>query len=183
MNATATAAALPAGTWTVDPVASFVGFRVANMGSGIFRSSFEEVTASYDGDAKALRGEVQVESIQLRLPPLRGHLLSPDFFDVERHKTISFESRAIRLGDNGRLEIDGDLTINGISKPVTATGVMTEPSMDMNGGQRFAVDLSTTVDRRDYGVSWNAELPNGELAVGWDVTLEATLAFTGGSEQ
>ena len=136
------------------------------------------VSATYDGAAQTLQGEVPVESIQVDMPPLRGHLLSPEFFDAERHPAIKFESRSVDLADDGRVTVDGELTINGLTKSVTATGTMVKPAIDIQGGRRFGVELTTTIDRRDYGLNRNAELPGGNLAVDWDVALEASLEFT-----
>lgn len=175
---TTTTSPLPTGTWNADAIHSSVAFKVRHMGTGTYRSSFDQLTASYDGDAGTLTGTVPVESIDIHQPEqFRGHVLSPDFFDVANHADITFTTGDLRRTEGESIEVTGDLTINGITKSVTATGLATEPGIDMQGGQRFGVELSATVNRRDFGVTWGMELPNGKNALDDDVTLEVALEF------
>lgn len=171
-----TTTSLPTGTWTADPIHSSVTFKVRHMGTGTYRSAFDQLTASYDGDAGRLTGSVPVESIDIHQPEqFRGHVLSADFFDVANHADITFSADELRRTEGEGLEVSGELTINGITKPVTATGLATEPGIDMQGGQRFGVELSAVVNRQDFGITWGMELPNGKSALDDDVTLEVAL--------
>jgi polyisoprenoid-binding protein YceI len=86
-----------------------------------------------------------------------------------------FESSRLALEDDGTVELEGELVIKGIARPLHATGTWREPVEDLAGGVRMALDLNAVVDRRDWDMSWQAPLPKGGDALGWDVTLEAQL--------
>ena len=163
--------ALPAGTWTVDPVHSSVGFGVEYM-AGTFTGTFNEFdVAVADG---VLTGSAKVASVQVKDPNLEAHLQTPDFFDAERHPELTFRSNSIeRSGDE--LKIDGEITIKGHTEPVQITGVVSEPIADPYGGTRYDLKLETTIDRDKFGVSWNNPLPNGEPALANEVILTAEL--------
>ena len=170
---------IPTGTWQIDTVHSSVDFEVKHMVVSTFRGSFEDFDAtltSGDGGAK-LTGVVQAESLKVRDENLAGHLRSPEFFDVEQYPEIRFESTDLRR-DGDQLVVNGDFTIRGITKQVEARGTITDPVEDFTGGIRLALELTTTVDRRDYGLNWNMELPKGGYALGNDVKLVVRLEFT-----
>jgi polyisoprenoid-binding protein YceI len=174
MSTTLQSTEIPTGTWQSDPVHSDVGFKVAYGGAGTFRGSFGELSASLaDG---TLEGVATVASIEVDDESLKGHLLSPDFFDAEQHPELRFASETIRR-DGDRVTIEGELTIRGITKPVTIAGTVAGPATDAFGAERFAFDVETTVDRREFGLEWNMALPNGEPALGTDVTILVNLAL------
>ncbi len=169
---------LPAGTWTVDPVHSQVGFAVGYH-VGTFRGSFTPVDAKLevgeDGAAK-LSGSVAVSGVTVQDENLAAHLQSPDFFDAERAPEITFVSSAVRpAGD--QLEIDGELTIRGATVPVTAKGRVGEQQEYM-GRPYFGLELDATVDRTRFGLNWNNPLPSGEQALADEVTITAELFLT-----
>ncbi len=165
--------ALPTGTWQVDPVHSTVGFSVKHMVVANFRGGFD--TFSVTLDEAGLRGTVDVASVGVSEPNLNGHLLSPDFFDAERNPQLSFVSKAIRV-DGDKLDIDGELTIKGTTKPVKITGTVSGPvTHPFDGSSRLGLELETVVDRTAFGLDWNAPLPTGGFAVGNDVKLVAEL--------
>jgi polyisoprenoid-binding protein YceI len=168
--------ALPTGVWKLDPVHSHVGFAV-EYGVGTFRGSFSPVEAKLevreDGQA-TLTGSAPVAGIKVQDENLVAHLQSPDFFDLERTPEITFNSTAIeRSGDE--ITIAGDLEIKGVTQPVEARGRVTDPAEDAHGNVRFGLELETTVDRTQFGLNWNMELPSGEPALANDVTLTADL--------
>jgi polyisoprenoid-binding protein YceI len=136
-------------------------------------SDFDIRVTDADGEPK-ITGEARVESIESRDETQRAHLLSPDFFDVERHPVIRFESTAISR-DGDQLTVDGDLTIRGVTKHVTAKGEITGPVVDISDTEKVGIDLETKVDRTEYGLNWNAPLPKGGFAVGNEVTLSVHL--------
>src|SRR5256885_11097319 len=111
--ATATQQQIPTGSWKIDPIHSSVSFSVQHMGLSVFSAGFGEVDAALTvgDDGARLSGAAKVESIAIDEPQLRGHLLSPEFFDTERHSEIRFESDGIRIGDGGELTLNGELTI------------------------------------------------------------------------
>jgi polyisoprenoid-binding protein YceI len=169
---------LPAGTWTVDPVHSQVGFAVAYH-VGTFRGSFAPVEARLevgeDGETR-LTGSASVSGVKVQDENLSAHLQSPDFFDAERTPEIVFASTAIRpSGDE--LEIAGELTIKGTTLPVTATGRVGEQKEYMDRPY-FGLELRATIDRTKFGLNWNNPLPNGDPALANEVTVTAELFLT-----
>ena len=163
--------ALPRGTWRADPVHSDIGFSLDYM-SGTFRGTFSRF-AIVVGDG-SLRGSVEVSSVQVKDATLEAHLQTPDFFDAERYPELVFESRGIDRSGND-LTISGEITIKGETRPVEITGTISEPIIDPYGNERFGLRLQTSVDRTDFGVSWNNPLPSGEPALANDVRIDADL--------
>jgi polyisoprenoid-binding protein YceI len=156
----------------VDTVHSSIGFEVEHMVS-TFRGRFEDYDARLaDG---RLEGTVKVASVKVYDENLEAHLQSPDFFDAELHPELRFESRELAVDDDGAVRAEGDLTIKGTTKPVTATGRYVYVEADMGGGERIGLRLEATVDRREFGLNWNAPLPKGGFALGNDVTLVVAL--------
>jgi polyisoprenoid-binding protein YceI len=163
---------IPAGSWTVDPVHSVAGFSVRHMMVGTFRGEFSEIDATLT-DGK-LVGKVKVASLQIKDERLKGHLLSPDFFDAERYPEVVYESSSLTVND-GALTSEGTLTLKGQSSPVTATGRLAGPAVTLGDVEKIGIDLETTVDRDAIGLKWNAPLPKGGFVLGEDVTLSVTL--------
>jgi polyisoprenoid-binding protein YceI len=174
-----TATRIADGTYTSDPVHSSFQAGVRHMGVGSFRTTFSDIEAQLTSaaDGPRLTGRVQVASIAINNPPeFREHVLNgADFFDAANHPEIEFRSSRLDLGADGSVELDGELVIKGIAKPLRATGTWREPVEDLGGGVRTALDLQAVVDRRDWDMTWQAPLPRGGDALGWDVTLEAHL--------
>ena len=168
----AVATAVPTGTWAADKVHSTIGFEVEHMVS-TFRGRFEDYDAQLvDGK---LEGTVRVASVRVYDENLEAHLQSPDFFDAQLHPELRFESRTLDVGEDGKVTLEGDLTIKGATRPVTAAGRYVRVAADMGGGERIGLALETTVDRREFGLNWNAPLPKGGFALGNDVTLQVAL--------
>ena len=169
--------AIPAGSYQVDPVHSSLGFAVKHNGISTFRGQFEQVDAALEDGV--LTGTAQVDSVKTVIPQLRDHLLSPDFFNAAETPTITFRSTDMRLGEDGGVEVDGELTMRGVTQPVTAKGTYGSAT-GLDGSQVVGFDLEATVDRRDYGLNWQAPLPSGGDAVAWDVTLQVHLELAQG---
>jgi polyisoprenoid-binding protein YceI len=172
----ATPHGIATGSWKIDPVHSLVGFAVKHMGVSTFRGRFDD----YDGDlvvedgSPRLEGLVRTASVVVRDEGLAGHLASPDFFDTERYPEIRFVSSDVRVGEDGALEVEGELTIKGHTHPVVGRGTISGP-VDVGGAEKVGVELEAVIDRRDYGLDFNMTLPGGGLAVANDVKLEVTL--------
>ena len=166
------------GSYTVDPIHSSVGFAVRYMGVSTFRSNFSDVEATLadeDGRVK-LEGRAKVESIGITAPEqFRGHVLSADFFDVENHPEITFTSTDVELNDDAIARVEGELTIKGVTRPLSAVGTWQGDTAHAFGGERAALQLETTVDRTEFGLTWNAPLPAGGNALDNDVTLTIEL--------
>jgi polyisoprenoid-binding protein YceI len=175
---TAIAQPITAGTWKIDTIHSHVGFAVKHMVVSTFRGRFEEYDGALKADADGatrLEGSVNVDSIVVKDESLAGHLKSPDFFDSERYPQIRFVSDELKLADAGQLEVEGELTIKGNSHRVTARGSVTGPHADIAGNDKIGVELEAVIDRREFGLEWNAPLPKGGFALDNDVRLEVSL--------
>jgi polyisoprenoid-binding protein YceI len=152
----------------VDNVHSTIGFAVKHNGIATFRGTFGEVEGSLGPDG--LTGTAKVESITVGEPNLKGHLLSPDFFDAERFPELSFRSKDVRVDASGDVNVEGEITIKGVTKPIVLSGSASGPVDD-----RLGIEIETTVDRREFGLDWNAPLPSGGFAVANEVKIRGEL--------
>lgn len=169
---------IPAGAYVVDPVHSSVGFAVVYSGVTTFRSGFGEYEATLSGgEHPQLRGTVEVDSIEIEEPNFRGHLLAPEFFDAERHPQLRFESSEIELGEDGAATIRGELEVGSEKRSVEASGRLALVGGDLAGNSRVGLSLAATVDRRDFGLDWQAELPGGGVALDYEVEIAVELAL------
>lgn len=167
----------PAGTWQLDAVHSQVGFEIAYL-SGTFKGQFREFDGKLvaDRDEATLEGTVKVASVDVKDENLAAHLQSPDFFDAERHPELRFTASDISL-DGEHVDVRGELTIKGVTKPTEVTGTVAAPLTDAYGRERVGLALSTTIDRTAFGVDWNIALPSGEPSLADDVSINAELYF------
>ena len=170
----ATTTEIPAGTWLVDPIHSTIGFAVKHNTVETFKGKIGQFDVQLtDG---RLEGTAKVASIQVEDEQMAGHLQTPDFFDAEQFPELRFVSSRIER-DGDRVSVAGDLTIRGKTASVELSGTIAGPAVDGQGTERIGLDLETTVNRHDFGVSWNAELPDGRVMVDDDVTITANLAL------
>ena len=168
------------GTYRAQPVPSSFAFAVRHSGVFWYRGSLSDVAATLrcEGNAVALEGSARVDSISVVEPAaMRASVLGPDFFDAEHHPEITFRSTEVRLADDGGAEVDGELTIRGITRPVSASGHYAPPRQS-SFGEIAGLQLRTTFDRREFGFDWQMELPGGGNAVGWDVEVDIDLLLT-----
>jgi polyisoprenoid-binding protein YceI len=173
MSSTATPLA---GTYAADPIHSSFGFAVRYQGVSLFRGTLTEVTATFaDG---RLAGTAKVDSISIRTPEqFRAHVLSAEFFDAENHPEVTFTSEDVDLADDGTATVDGELTIKGITHPVTAGGTWTAPAPDAFGSTRGHLNLEAVIDRTQWDMNWNAPLPSGGKALANEVTLTVDISL------
>ena len=173
MSITEIRQALPTGTWNADPVHSDIGFSVDYM-AGTFRGTFSKSTAQLvEGE---LRGAAEVASVQVKDPMLEAHLQSPEFFDAERHPQLTFRSIDVTRSGND-VAIDGEITIKGHTEPVELRATISDPIGDPYGNERFGLRLETTIDRTQFGLTWNNPLPSGAPALANEVVIVADLQF------
>jgi polyisoprenoid-binding protein YceI len=167
---------IPSGTWAIDPPHTTIEFLVTYAGVVTVRgrAPFVEGTI-HGGDAPSLEGTVSVAGLTTFDETRDTHLRSPDFFDAERHPELRFVSASIEERD-GEVIVHGDLTIRGVTKPVELRGTVTGPVVDPWGRERLGLDLTTTVDRTDFGVSWNAPLPDGGSLLPNEIPLVASFS-------
>ncbi len=167
---------VPVGTWAVDPVHSSIGFAVTHNGLTTFRSGFQRYDARLSGgEQPRLEGTVEVESVAIDEEMLKGHLLSPEFFDVQRFPQLRFASSELSVGGDGTLRILGELEIHGEKREVEASGRFARLGADLAGSERVGLSLETTVDRRNFGLDWQAELPSGGEVLDYTVTISVDL--------
>ena len=164
---------IPAGVYNVDPSHSNVGFEVRHMGIATVRGHFGTFEGTIDASAAApvLQGTVDVATIDTGDANRDGHLQGAEFFDAEQHPKISFHSTATDVAAGGKITLQGEITIKGISKPIELTGEIAENGQDPWGNERVGLELTSAIDRRDFDLKWNQTLPNGNLLVANEVKL------------
>jgi polyisoprenoid-binding protein YceI len=167
---------VPAGTYGVDPVHSSIHFAVVHNGVSTFRSGFRGYEAKLEGgEQPRLTGSVEVGSVDIDEEMLKGHLLSPEFFDAERYPRLRFESSAFEVAEDGSLTLRGELEIHGTKHEVEATGRFAELGTDLGGSARVGLSLAASVDRRSFGLDWQAELPSGGEVLDYQVDIAVDL--------
>jgi polyisoprenoid-binding protein YceI len=174
---------IAAGAYVVDPIHSSIGFAVIHNGVSTFRSGFRSYDARLTGgDAPRLEGSVEVAGIDIDEEQLKGHLLSPDFFDAERYPRLRFSSTELSVEDDGTLRLRGELEIKGEKREVEASGRFAELGADLGGNARVGLSLEASVDRRSFGLDWNAELPSGGEVLNYQVSIAVELELLKESE-
>src|SRR5262249_15865206 len=166
LMSTTTFTSAPAGTWSADPVHSHLQFEIDYAGTNIFRGGFDDYTATVEDGV--LEGVAKVASVDVKDEQLNGHLQTPDFFDAERFPEISFRTSDLETGE---------LTIKGVTRPVTITSKVSAPNTDPFGRERVGIALEAKVDRTEFGMNWNAPNQGGGNYLGDDVTIKADLAL------
>ena len=164
------------GSYALDPIHSSAGFAVEHAGVSTFRGGFKPVDATLVAgpEGLALEGTVRVQDITIDDENLRPHLLSPEFFDAERFPAVGFRSTEVS-GPADDLKVAGELSIAGFSVPVQARGVLRGPVQGPAGSDVISITLEAVIDRTDYGMNWQMELPGGGTALGNEVKLVAEL--------
>jgi polyisoprenoid-binding protein YceI len=170
-----TVPSIPAGSWTVDPTHTRIGFVARHMMVAKVRGWFKEFTAEVEVGENPLEStvsvEVQMDSIDTGNGDRDGHLRTNDFFDIAQYPTMKLVSTAFRA-DGDDYEMDADLTIKDVTRPVTFELEFDGTGTDPWGGTRAGLSLSATINRKDWGIEWNAPLETGGVLVGDKVQLE-----------
>ena len=163
-------------TYTIDPAHSAAQFSVRHMMVSNVRGEFSKVTGTvaYDPDhlsASKVDAAIDTTTVTTREPDRDKHLKSPDFFDVEKFPKMTFQSTEFVKHD-GKIEIKGNLTLHGVTKPVVLlVDGPTPETKDPWGNMRRGVTATTTVDRKDFGLVWNKNLDGGGMLVGDEVNI------------
>jgi polyisoprenoid-binding protein YceI len=165
-----------AGTYVVDAGHSVVSFKVKHLGISNVLGTFEKFDGTFEYDAQAntatlATATIEAASVNTKDEKRDGHLKSADFFDVEKSPQITFASTSISPIKENRFTVKGNLTIRGITKPVTLNGTFNGLASDPWGNDRAAFSATGTINRTDYGITWNKTLDKGGLLVGNEVTL------------
>ena len=166
------------GIYTIDSNHSNVAFKVRHLVSkvgGEFTEFDGTITVDFGNlDVSGVQFSIQAASLDTRNTDRDSHLRSVDFFDVEKYPEITFTSTKITKIDNDSFAVAGILTMHGVRKPITLT-VDYLGEMTAMGGTRAGYELSTTLDRKDFGVSWNRALDTGGFILGDDVAVMINL--------
>jgi polyisoprenoid-binding protein YceI len=170
-------------TWNIDPAHATAEFKVKHMMIAYVKGQFSKVAGVLihdESDPTKSRVEATIEaaSIETREPSRDMHLKSADFLHVEKFPTLSFKSTDIKVAGDGELIVEGDLTIRGVTRKVTfAVEGPTPPMKDPWGNTRIAVSAATKINRKDFGLTWNAALETGGFLVGDEVTIALEVEF------
>ncbi len=170
-----TGIAAATGTWVIDPTHTTIGFSVRHAMIAKVRGRFGEFEGSFTIDganpaASSAQVTIAAASIDTQNPDRDGHLKSPDFLDVEAYPTITFTSTSASV-QGAQATITGDLTIHGVTRPVTVEYEYIGTSQDPWGNTRIGFEGSAKISRKEFGLTWNAALETGGVLVGDDITF------------
>ena len=178
MTATDTLTSIPgytAGTWTIDPVHSEVGFTVRHMMvskvRGRFTSFSGKIVTAADPLDSSVTTEIALDSIITGQEQRDAHIRSADFFDVENHPTMTYRSTGVRRHGDGYV-VDGQLTLKGVTKDVPLALELNGFGPDAFGGTRAGFTATAEINRRDFGVNWNGAIEGGGVVVSDKVTIQ-----------
>ena len=170
-------------TWNLDPAHSVAEFKVKHMMISNVKGNFSKLSGTLirdEADHTKSRVEAVIDgsSIETRDPQRDAHLKSADFFDVEKFPALSFKSTRVSIVGDGELAVEGDLTIHGVTRKVTfSVEGPTAPSQDPWGNTRIGLSATTKINRKDFGLTWNAALETGGILVGDEVTITLDIQF------
>ncbi|HEY3930388.1 MAG TPA: YceI family protein [Candidatus Koribacter sp.] len=170
-------------TWNIDPVHSVAEFKVKHMMISNVKGQFSGVSGKLTFDeADITRSQIEATidatSINTREAQRDAHLRSADFFDVEKFSTLLFKSAKITRTGDDQLKVEGELTIHGVTRNVSfAVEGPTAPGKDPWGNTRIGISATTKINRKDYGLTWNAALETGGILVGEEVTITLDVQF------
>jgi len=170
------ATVIPTGTWEIDSTHSSVEFEIRHLGLATVKGRAPVVSGTIvGGELPSIQGTVDVSSVTTFDETRDGHLSSPDFFDTARWPQVRFSSTRVEIDQSG-LVAEGDLTIRDVTKPVTLRGELVGTGADPWGNERIGIDLATTIDRTEWGLSWNAPVPGGGFLLPDTVKLTASFS-------
>ncbi len=163
--------------WIIDPDHSVAAFTVRHMMISNVHGQFNRLSGTIHFDpsnvtVSSVEAAIDVSGVYTGIQKRDDHLRSPDFFDVVEHPRMLFRSSEVRREDGKKLKVAGDLTIRGITRPVTLEVEFSGPVKDPfeEGSQSVGFTASTRINRKDFGVLWNADMEGG-MIVGWDVDI------------
>ena len=183
MTATTVQSQASTTTWNIDPAHTVAEFKVKHMMIANVKGHFSKVSGVLTLDESNLANShveatIEAASLETREAQRDAHLKSGDFFDVEKFPALSFKSTGISLVRDGELAVEGDMTIRGVTRKVRfAVEGPTPPTKDPWGNTRVAISATTKINRKDFGLTWNAALETGGLLVGEEVTITLEAEF------
>lgn len=166
----------PAGTYSIDPQHSRLGFTAKHMMVTKVRGHFDDISSTLtiadDPTQSTIEVTINAASVNTRTDDRDNHLRSGDFFDVENHPSITFKSTNIEHVDGDEFKLTGDLTVRGTTRPITLDATFDGTGVNPWGIFVVGFSASTDLNREDWGLTWNAALESGGVIVGKTVKLE-----------
>lgn len=171
--------AIPTGDYKVDPGHSVIGFSIRHFEISLVRGRFKDFTSTIHYDAadvtkSTVEFTAKVESIDTGVTGRDNHLRTADFFEVAKFPEMTFKSTKVEKKGKGYV-MHGDFTLKGVTKQISFPFTVTGAIKDNRGNVRFGVAAETKINRRDYGITWGAKMPNGGLNVADEVTIDLQL--------
>ena len=170
-------------TWKADPIHSSAQFKVKHMMISNVKGEFGAITGSLQFDSNdptksKVEASIDAATITTGDTQRDAHLKSPDFFDAEKFPTLAFQSTSVSKNGKDELTVAGDLTIHGVTRPVVfVVEGPSEPAKDPWGNTRIGLAATTRINRKDFGLTWNAALETGGILVGEEVTINLEVQF------
>ncbi len=167
-------------TWTIDPVHTAVEFAVKHMMFATARGRFTEVSGTFTLDNEAIENstvnvEIDAQSVTTNDEKRDGHLRSADFFDVENFPTLTFQSTKVERASSNNYKVTGDLTIRGVTRPAVLDVEVHGEGVNPWGQKVLGAAATTKVNRKDFGLNWNAALESGGVLVSDEVKIAIDL--------
>jgi polyisoprenoid-binding protein YceI len=176
-------------TWQLDPAHTHVAFAVKHLMIATVRGRFSDVagTVSVPGEdfsRARIEATIGVASIDTREPQRDAHLKSPDFFDAEKHPTMTFRCRRVEHApqDGDRYRLIGDLTLRGVTKEIVLEATLEGLAKDPYGNERAGFTATGTISRKEFGLAWNQLLETGGVVVGDEVKMAIDAEIVAKSE-
>ena len=174
--------------WKIDPAHSQIEFSVKHMMITTVRGRFAKFDANIAVNPRnllqsSIEGTIEVDSIDTRDANRDAHLRSADFFDVEKFPTMSFRSTRIEKTGGDEYKVTGDLTIKDNTRSVTFTVTDDGQGKDPWGNQRWGLSGTTTISRKDFGLTWNVALESGGWLVGDQVKIQVDMELVESAEE
>lgn len=171
--------AIPTGDYKLDPAHSVIGFAIKHFEISLVRGRFKDFNGTVHYDAtdvtkSTVEFTAKVESIDTGVDARDKHLRTADFFEVTKYPEMTFKSTKVEKKGKGYV-LHGDFTLKGVTKPISLPFTLTGAVKDNRGNMRFGIAAETKINRRDYGITWGAKLPNGGLNVADEVTIDLQL--------
>lgn len=166
---------IPAGTWNIDPTHSTVSFTIRHLAISKVKGTFDQfagvITTGETPEQSSVQASAEVASINTNQAQRDEHLRTSDFFQADQFPQIAFASTGVRQ-DGDDVKVDGELTMRGVTKPVTFDVEPGGVIVDGYGQTKLGFEASTKVNRKDFGIEWNAPLEAGGFTLGDDVKID-----------
>jgi polyisoprenoid-binding protein YceI len=170
-------------TWNIDPAHSAAEFKVKHMMISNVKGRFSGLSGTltlHEPEHTLTRVEASIDVTTIHTGDVQrdGHLKSADFFDAEKFPAMTFKSTRVEPKGDGEFSVDGDLTLHGVSRPVTfAVSDLSGPGKDPWGNTRIGLTATSKINRKDFGLHWNAALEAGGFLVGDEATISLDVQF------